>query len=367
MVRHLYIHVPFCHRICPYCNFYKHTPGGTDHGAFVRSLLDELKERSSEYDLRPDTIYLGGGTPTALSSQHLGKLLEGITNILETGNLIEWDIEANPATFNHGKAQLMRNAGITRVSLGIQSWTPATLTTLGRDHSPEDARAAFETLRSCEFPSLNIDMMFSIPGQSPQSWLSDLEYTLKLNPDHVSAYNLNYEEDTEFFERLHKGEFRENAEHDIAFFTDAMEILGKAGFDHYEISNYAKPGHYSKHNSAYWSGADYLGIGPGAFSTVNRTRWRNVADTGKYITTVSSGNITGLVTERETINDSAFRAERIALQLRTSGGLKKEILGHTRKNIPELADEGLIEDRNERVFLTDKGKLLADSVASHLL
>ena len=367
MVRPLYIHVPFCHRICPYCNFYKHTPGGTDHGAFIRALLTELEERSGECDLRPETIYLGGGTPTALSSQHLGKLLEGITDTLETGNLAEWDIEANPATFNQDKAQLMRNSGITRVSLGIQSWTPSTLSTLGRDHSPEDARAAFETLRACEFPSLNIDMMFSIPGQSPQSWLTDLEYTVDLSPDHVSAYNLNYEEDTEFFERLHKGEFQENAEQDIAFFTSAMDILGQAGFEHYEISNYAKPGHRSRHNSAYWSGADYLGIGPGAFTTFNNTRWRNVADTGKYIHAVANGNLAGLVTEHEHIDDSAFRAERIALQLRTSAGLKMEILGPARKKVPELADEGLIEARDGRIMLTDKGKLLADSVASHLL
>ena len=367
MVRHLYIHVPFCHRICPYCNFYKHTPGGTDQGAFIRALLTELKERSGECDLRPETIYLGGGTPTALSSQHLGKLLEGITDTLETGNLAEWDIEANPATFNRNKAQLMRSSGITRVSLGIQSWTPSTLSTLGRDHTPEDARSAFETLRACEFPSLNIDMMFSIPGQSPQSWLTDLEYTLELNPDHVSAYNLNYEEDTEFFERLRKGEFQENAEQDILFFTNTMEILGKAGFEHYEISNYARPGHHSRHNSAYWSGADYLGIGPGAFTTVNSTRWRNVADTGKYINTVTKGNLAALVTEREEIDNAAFRAERIALQLRTSDGLKMEILGSSRKKIPDLVDEGLIEARNGRIFLTDKGKLLADSVASHLL
>ncbi|MFP6874678.1 MAG: radical SAM family heme chaperone HemW [Verrucomicrobiales bacterium] len=367
MVRHLYIHIPFCHRICPYCNFYKHTPGGTDHDAFIRALLAELKKRSRQSVLRPETIYIGGGTPTALSSKHLGKLLEGITNTLEMGNLAEWNIEANPATFNHGKAQLMRDSGITRVSLGIQSWTPSTLATLGRDHSPEDAHAAFETLRECAFPSLNIDMMFSIPGQSQESWLADLEYTIKLNPDHVSAYNLNYEEDTEFFERLRSGEFRENPEQDIAFFTGTMDLLGNAGFEHYEISNYARPGHHSRHNAAYWSGADYLGIGPGAFTTLNGIRWRNLADTANYISAVANGNLAALVTEREEIDDAAFRAERIALELRTSRGLKAEILRHSQKKVPELAGEGLVVARDGRIVLTDKGKLLADSVASHLL
>jgi oxygen-independent coproporphyrinogen-3 oxidase len=367
MVRHLYIHVPFCHRICPYCNFYKHTPGGTDHGAFIRALLAELKIRSGQSDLRPETIYIGGGTPTALSSKHLGKLLEGITNTLDMGNLAEWDIEANPATFNHDKAQLMSDCGITRVSLGIQSWTPVTLATLGRDHSPEDAHAAFEILRECNFPGLNIDMMFSIPGQSRQSWLADLEYTIKLDPDHVSAYNLNYEEDTEFFERLSNGEFRENPEQDITFFTDTMELLRNAGFEHYEISNYAKPGHHSRHNAAYWSGADYLGIGPGAFTTFNGMRWRNLPDTANYISAVANGNLPALVTEHEKIDDAAFRAERIALELRTSRGLKAEILGHSRNKVAELVSEGLVVARDERIVLTDKGKLLADSVASHLL
>ena len=367
MVRHLYIHIPFCHRICPYCNFYKHTPGGTNHDAFISALLTELKERSGECNLHPETIYLGGGTPTALSGKHLAKLLDGIASTLEMKDLTEWGIEANPATFNHDKAQLMRDSGITRVSLGVQSWTPSTLATLGRDHSPEDAHAAFEMLRKCGFPSLNIDMMFSIPGQSPQSWLADLEHTIKLNPDHVSAYNLNYEEDTEFLERLRSGEFRENPEQDIAFFTDTMDLLGNAGFEHYEISNYAKPGHHSRHNTAYWSGADYLGIGPGAFTTLKGIRWRNLANTANYISSIASGNLVALVTEREEIDDAAFRAERIALELRTSRGLKVETLKHSQEKVPELAGEGLVIARDGRIVLTDKGKLLADSVASHLL
>ena len=367
MVRHLYIHVPFCHRICPYCNFYKHTPGGTDHGAFVGALLAELRKRSVECNLIPETIYMGGGTPTALSGKHLETLLQGIANTLDLKHLTEWGIEANPATFNRDKAQLMRDSGITRVSLGIQSWTPSTLATLGRDHSPEDARGSFETLRDCNFQSLNIDMMFSIPGQSPESWLADLEHTVALSPDHVSAYNLNYEEDTEFFDRLSNGEFREDAAQDVAFFRSTTQILGQAGFDHYEISNYARPGHHSRHNSAYWSGADYLGIGPGAFTTFKGERWRNLANTGEYINQVARDNLAGLITEHEQIDATAFRAERIALQLRTSRGLGMEILGSARNKVAELIDEGLIEARGGNIVLTEKGKLLADSVASHLL
>ncbi len=367
MVRHLYIHVPFCHRICPYCNFYKHTPGGTDQNAFIHSLLAELKMRSRECNLAPETIYMGGGTPTTLSIKHLDKLLEGIADTVDLKALTEWGIEANPATFKRDKAQLMRDSGITRVSLGIQSWTPTTLSTLGRDHSPEDARASFETLRACGFKSLNIDMMFSIPGQSPESWLADLEHTVELSPDHVSAYNLNYEEDTEFFDRLSQGEFQEDTSRDVAFFTHTTEILGQAGFEHYEISNYAKPGHHSKHNSAYWSGADYLGIGPGAFTTFQGTRWRNIANTTEYINQVTRNNLAGLVTEYEHIDAAAFRAERIALQLRTKNGIGMDILAASENKINDLADEGLIKKRDGNIVLTEKGKLLADSVASHLL
>ena len=193
MVKHLYIHVPFCHRICTYCSFYKHTFGDINQSELVESLLKELSDRKNEYDFDIETIYLGGGTPSALSYKNLERLLSGIAEIVIIEDLKEWGIEVNPSTFNYRKASMIKRQGVSRVSLGIQSWNKSTLKTLGRDHSPSDAKKSFEILKSCEFKSLSIDLMFSIPGQSLVDWEGDLKETIALKPQHVSAYNLNYE------------------------------------------------------------------------------------------------------------------------------------------------------------------------------
>ncbi|MGB0610903.1 MAG: radical SAM family heme chaperone HemW, partial [Verrucomicrobiales bacterium] len=320
MVKHLYIHVPFCHRICPYCSFYKHTFGDINQSELVESLLKEISLRRKDHDFNIETIYLGGGTPSALSYKYLERLLSGINEQINLTDLDEWGVEVNPSTFDHKKASMMKNHGVSRISLGIQSWNGSILKTLGRDHSPSDAEESFNILKSCQFKSLNIDLMFSIPGQSLNDWERDLQKTISLNPEHISAYNLNYEEDTEFFDRLKSGEFFEDPEKDGDHFSCAMSKLASAGYNHYEISNYALTGHESKHNSSYWRGVDYLGIGPGAFSTLKRKRWRNVPDTKKYISLLHNNSINLVETEIETINDSSYRVERIALQLRTSEG-----------------------------------------------
>ena len=155
----------------------------------------------------------------------------------------------------------MRVQGIDRISLGIQSWDEPTLKTLGRDHAPADAEETYHLLRGAGFRSVNVDLMFSIPGQSLETWQRTVEHTILLNPDHISAYNLNYEEDTEFFERLRRGQYREDESRDAEFFHTSLDLLEAAGYEHYEISNYARPGHRSAHNESYWMGEEYLGLG----------------------------------------------------------------------------------------------------------
>ena len=367
MVEHLYIHVPFCHRICPYCSFYKHTFGNINQTDLVKSVLNEISISNDCYEFNIKTIYLGGGTPTALSRKNLDFLLSGINKILNLKSLEEWGIEINPSTCDLKKARMIKDQGVTRTSLGIQSWNESTLKKLGRDHSPRDAEKSFEILKSCDFKSLNIDLMFSIPGQSIMSWKEDLNKTISLAPNHISAYNLNYEEDTEFFERLKKGDFYEDPEKDGDHFSLAMETLVGSGYEHYEISNYAQQGHRSKHNSSYWKGKDYLGIGPGAFSTVNGKRWRNVPDTKKYMAKLTNNKTNTIETEHEIIDDSSFRVERIALQLRTSDGLDLHYIKNNLDKAKELESDGLIVISNDTIQLTTQGKMLADSVASHLI
>jgi len=335
--------------------------------AFVDAILREIAFQSTRHTITPHTIYLGGGTPSFLSTQHLSRLLAGVAEHLDLSELEEWDLEANPLTFGTEKADAMREHGITRVSLGVQALDQPTLKTLGRDHSPDQAIEAFHILRGAKLPSVNVDLMFAIPGQGLESWRHSLETVASLEPDHISCYNLTYEEDTEFFDKLQSGRFSQDHDDDASFFTAAMDSLGDAGFDHYEISNYAQPGFQSVHNRAYWAGKDYLGIGPGAVSTVQGQRWKNLPDTAAYLKSAPAT----LPTEREEIDQEAFRNERIALQLRTAGGLPLRYLTQEMlaDRLPVLVEEGLLDldHQKETARLTRRGKLVADSVAAYLV
>ncbi len=364
---HWYIHIPFCHRICPYCSFHKHTPGGHDLARFFRAIVAETERAVARHGGgRPRTIYFGGGTPTLPGRAVLADFLEAWRRVIDLSHIEEWTVEANPRTFDAEKIRLLLDGGVTRVSLGVQAWDAATLATLGRDHAPDEARAAYGTLRETGVPSVNVDLMFSIPGQSLETWEATVETTLALQPDHVSAYNLNYEEDTEFFERLARGEFRTDEEADASHFLLADRRLSAAGFDHYEISNYARPGHRSLHNQAYWEGADYIGIGPGAFSTVAGRRWKNIADTREYVALALAGE--SLEREVESLTPDDLRRERIALLLRTAAGVPVEILGPaTAHRISTLVEAGLAHPPAAgRLALTPQGRLVADSVAVEL-
>jgi len=365
-VRHLYAHIPFCHRICPYCGFYKHAHGSTSMSGFVAAMLGELDLRLQSTALRPRTIYFGGGTPTALSETHLETLLRGMRERLDYSELEEFTVEVNPRTLPASKAQMMRSLGVTRASLGVQAWDAETLKTLGRDHSPEEARETFAVLRAAGFPSVSLDLMFSIPGQSNEAWEASLRETLRLRPDHISTYNLNYEEDTEFIERLRRGQYGENQDRDATHFHRAAEMLGAAGFEHYEISNHALPGFRSQHNEAYWFGADYLGIGPSAVGTVGLKRTQNVADTAAYIEQVEKGALP--IGNAESLTDEERRTERFGLELRTARGLAADqVREASQKMLGILQRDGLLVVEDGFVRLTPEGKALADSIAVALL
>lgn len=361
-MKHLYVHIPFCHRICPYCSFHKHTPGGTDMVAFVDALLKEAEKQP----LKPRTIFFGGGTPTMLSEAHLERLLRGLRDRLEMSDLDEYTMEANPRTITASKAALMRDQGVTRVSLGIQAWDEATLKTLGRDHSPVEAEETWQVLKAVDFPSLNLDLMFSIPGQSLETWRETVQHSLSLKPDHISAYNLNYEEDTDFFRRLKAGEFRADEGRDADFFNLGIDLLEAGGFEHYEISNYARPGHRSVHNESYWLGEDYLGIGPGAFSTVGGKRWHNVKDTPRYMALALAGDDTAV--EVEELTPENRRTERFGLELRTARGLPLDLIApDSRRMLDTLCDQGLLDFDDQFVRLTRTGKPLVDPIAVALM
>lgn len=373
----LYLHIPFCHRICPYCSFYKHTPGGTPIGEFIKALGAEAIWRRDFQPLsetpsqckgvgNPFSIYLGGGTPSMLSPKHLTDLFRSLRDTFDFSDVKEVTLEANPATFDLEKARLFKSLGVTRVSLGIQSFAPHILETLGREHSPEEASKSVRILREAGISSVNIDLMFSIPGQSLADWESTLRHALSLEPDHISAYNLTYEEDTAFFESLSNGTYRENEDHDADHYHLADHILTTAGFDHYETSNYAQPGHHSKHNQGYWEGSDYLGLGPSAVSTLSGTRQRNIPDTAAYIKQVNS--IGHAIHETEILSPAQRRIELIALGLRTTHGIPLSLLDEASlEKANTLASENLLHIGDGRIRLTQLGRPLVDPIAAELI
>ena len=323
-------------------------------------------EAKSRLAAQPRTLYLGGGTPSMLSPTHLTRLFTALHDSVDFSKLDEVTLEANPATFDLGKAMLFRELGVTRVSLGIQSFTPHVLEILGREHSAAQASESITILREAGIPSINIDLMFSIPGQSKADWQATLEHAISLQPDHISAYNLTYEEDTAFFESLRRGEMRENEDHDAEHFHLADDLLTAAGFDHYETSNYARPGHHSTHNQGYWQGEDYLGLGPSAVSTLDHIRWKNVPDTARYVSQIES--VGHALTESETLDPEARRLERIALGLRTKEGISLDLLSsESRKRAAHFVDEGLARIAGNQFILIHHGRALVDPIAAELI
>lgn len=359
MIEHLYIHIPFCPNICPYCAFYKESAGRER----VEQCLDAILEEAGQWSdrLRPKTLFLGGGTPSALSPAQLSRLLEGLRGRIDFGPLGESTIEMNPATVAPDKAELLLSLGINRASMGVQSWDDQVLKTLGRTHDAGKAAESFRILRSAGFRNLSIDLIFGIPGQSLESWRETLERSLELAPEHLSAYGLTYEEDTEFFRLLGRGEMAPDEGLEADQFELAAELLGKAGYLQYEVSNFALPGRESKHNSAYWSGRDYLGLGPSAFSTVGERRWRNIRETGIYSATTLGGKTA--VDFEEEVTEALRARERAAFGMRTNRGLPVEESGPWSTDLTDLSGKGLVTLSGDRWMLTPRGRLLADTVA----
>jgi oxygen-independent coproporphyrinogen III oxidase len=360
-VRHVYVHIPFCARICPYCAFYKELLDRSQSARFCEAILSELEQRISASEILPSTIYFGGGTPTALTTSQLEFLLEGFHERLDLSTLREWTIEANPGSVSARKAALLREFGVNRISLGVQSWDDDLLKLLGREHNAAQAEQSFHILRGAEFTNINVDLMFGLPGQTVEQWRKTLGKTIALGPEHISAYCLTYEEDTDFFLRHARGEFRQDCDADAELFEMTMSIFQEAGFEQYEISNYARPGFESLHNRGYWAGEDYVGVGPSAFSTVGMQRWQNVCDYRAYADCILSGECS--IGSTENLTDEMKRTERIALSLRTREGVSEDLLGARVSQTKEFITLGLLQRSNGNFALTEKGKSLADSVA----
>lgn len=328
---------------------------------FVDALLQEWERVSRDYPVEAETLYLGGGTPSLLPLDAFRRLAEA---------LLPWEareatLEANPRTVTPEKASAWRELGVGRVSLGVQSLDSAVLRTLGRRHTPEDVKRAFGTLRDAGFTNINVDLLFAVPGQSRASWEETLGGAMALGPEHVSAYELTYEEDTPFFEARAAGIWREDENRSIEMYRTAWRLLEEAGYRQYEISNYARPDWASLHNQGYWKGDDYLGLGPGACSTVGLRRWQNRRHTEKYIAALSAGQ--DPPREQEPLSEELRQRERLLLGLRTSSGIPAAWIAGNSEAAGALTRQGLAELSEGTFRLTPEGRLLADGIAGLFL
>lgn len=356
-LEHLYIHVPFCTHICPYCAFYKHKNDLPSMKAFIPALKKEWAWAQRNFVLQPRTIYFGGGTPSALSVSQLENLFED----WPWRSVEEFTFECNPATISPEKARLLKQIGVNRISLGAQSFHPESLKLLGRTHNAEQVRKTISILRETGFLNINIDLMFALPGQTFEQWAGDLQLAVECEPNHLSCYNLNFEEDTAFFEKLQAGVWKTDDTLQRDCFLHTVDFLKENGIEMYEISNFAQPGFESIHNRAYWQGKDYLGFGPSACSTIGLERWQNTSNTLLYSASIEQNGFS--TREKEPLSEQTRNQEKIFLGLRTKWGVPCEITHPWQSQINSLIDENLAHIENSFLKLTPEGLLVADSIS----
>ncbi|WP_300805880.1 radical SAM family heme chaperone HemW [uncultured Duncaniella sp.] len=346
----LYIHIPFCHSKCAYCDFYS-TPKREWMDAFIDAAINEWKERSENLNEVIDTLYLGGGTPSSLPLPLLKRLLDALP--LDETKLREATIEANPEDETEEWVRfIMNDTPFRRVSMGIQSFSDDELKIIGRRHDAEQAIKAVETMREGGIDNISCDLIYGLPGQDMDSWKRSLSTLISLRPEHLSAYLLSYEPGTRLSAMLERGKITEADENLVeAMYTHLCQATSAAGYSHYEISNFALPGREAIHNSSYWDGSPYIGLGPGAHSWDGEKRWFNPSNLKDYIAHNGSG--TAIVEEEDT--DNRFN-DMLITRLRTAKGVDvaemQKLFGDeitrtfTAQTLP-LLEKGLLEYRNE--------------------
>jgi oxygen-independent coproporphyrinogen-3 oxidase len=318
---HVYVHVPFCARRCSYCDFAIAVRRETPDRQFVDAIAREWRSRASEWEAGAaiDTLYFGGGTPSRLATSSLAALVELVSSTMPLARDAEVTLEANPDDVTAERAHAWAACGMNRISLGVQSHEPRVLQWMHRTHRADQVPAAMAILRAAGIRNISIDLIFALPAVLERDWRDDLERTLALDPTHVSLYGLTIEPHTALFRWRERGTAVPPPDERYADeYLAAHERLTLAGFDHYEVSNAGRPGYVSRHNSAYWSGADYFGLGPSAHSYLGGERRWNVREWAAYQSRSEAG--TSLVAGSETLGDEERRLERRYLGLRTRPG-----------------------------------------------
>jgi oxygen-independent coproporphyrinogen-3 oxidase len=360
---HLYVHLPFCTHRCGYCDFVTAVGRRGEHGGYVEALLAELELERDLVAAEPETVFLGGGTPTFTEGAALERLLR------ELPAAAELTVEANPETVTPDLARLLSASSVNRVSLGAQSFQPELLDVLERVAGPDDVRRAVYRLRDVGFDNISLDLIYGIPGQSAAELRSDLAEALALEPEHISAYELEAKPGTRFT-HAHGAELERQAESMESYFELVVETLTGAGYRWYETANFALAGSRdlrARHNLGYWLGHDYLGLGVGAVSTIENRRWRNQPSLRGYVEALGAGRRPPR--ELEELADGTRETERVMLGLRLDEPISVASAGRMLdlEGLARLERLGLAEQHGESVMLTARGRFLGDGVTAALL
>jgi oxygen-independent coproporphyrinogen-3 oxidase len=368
----IYVHIPFCERKCFYCDFYS-VEDHSRRDEFIDSLVREIGLFSSDRIGHSvvDTVFFGGGTPSLLSSEEIGLVLEAIQSRFEFSLDVEFTIECNPGTVSQGSLASYRRIGINRLSFGVQSFFDDELRFLSRIHDSRQAAEAITLAHKCGFENVNLDLMYGLPGQSIERVMSNLNRAVELNPEHISAYNLIVEPNTPLFASVASGNIEpQNELTQASMYELTMSFLGEKGYEHYEISNYSRSRFRCRHNLKYWDCKEYVGFGPSAHSYMNGTRWWNISSLNKYLFELSEGRLP--ISAKEELSESDLADEFVMLQLR-QGKLELNTLSERFKIdldaefISDLVRSGYAVVSSNRLTLTNKGFTVCDEIAERCL
>ncbi|MDD2360432.1 MAG: radical SAM family heme chaperone HemW [Syntrophaceticus schinkii] len=379
----LYLHFPFCLQKCCYCSFYSLPLPQNDQGKLAERYIDALEMEISLYaayaardhHLELSSIYCGGGTPTVIPTKYLCGVLSRCSSSFCLSDDLEVTVEANPGTVTLEKLQDLRRAGVNRLSLGAQSFLPGELELLGRTHSAVKIVEAYEAARAAGFDNINLDLIYALPGQNLASWRHNLEQALMLSPEHLSIYGLSLEEGTPLAREIKSGKLEACSEEmQIAMWEETAQQVISAGYVRYEISNYARPGRECRHNITYWKNTPYLGLGAAAQGCFEKVRYANESDLQRYLERVLSGELPRVFEEHQSQRDELI--DTIIMGLRLSKGLSRkdfeQRFGHPfedfyKQQLSIMVGEGLMGVSKDAIFLTDRGRLLANYVLSHFV
>lgn len=365
MTSSVYVHIPFCRQKCQYCDFVSYAGAESLYAPYIAALCREIAGRGGILSAggMVDTVFIGGGTPSILPAPLIADLFACLRQNLPISPDAEVTVEVNPGTIDAGKLSVLREAGVNRLSLGVQSFDDTLLRTVGRIHSAQDAELAVQLIRRAGFEQINLDLMHGLPGQTPELYRESLARAIALGVEHISAYSLIVEDETPLARQLECGAIHlPEEEEDAAMFDMTHEYLTSHGYEHYEISNYARPKHRCRHNLAYWRYQSYAGFGVAACSFEQGKRFTNTADVSDYIEAIQTGSSPVAATEE--LDQPTMMAEYAFLALRTSDGVIPAdfterfalcFREYYRKVLTNLIAEDLVSDTGDRIWLTRKG------------